>query len=133
MSDAINNKKLYVGNLSWGVNDDSLKSAFEECGEVTSAMVAIDKMTGRSRGFAFVEFATEEGAAKAVERWNNQELDGRPLVVNIAKPREEGAPRRFDNNRTGGFNRGGGFNRDNRGGGFNRGGFGGGRRDDGRY
>ena len=113
MSDAVNNKKLYVGNLSWGVNDDSLKAAFGECGEVTSAQVSIDRMTGRSRGFAFVEFATEEAAQAAIARWNEQELDGRPLRVNVAMPREEGAPRRSFG-----------------GGGASRGGFGGPRRDD---
>ncbi|MES2623476.1 MAG: RNA-binding protein [Patescibacteria group bacterium] len=115
--EAVNNKKLYVGNLSWGVNDDSLRAAFGECGEVTSAQVSIDRMTGRSRGFAFVEFANEADAAAAVERWNGQELDGRPLRVNVAMPREEGAQRRPYT-----------------GGGASRGGFGGGapRRDDNR-
>lgn len=125
MSDAINNKKLYVGNLSWGVNDDSLKAAFGECGEVTSAQVSIDRMTGRSRGFAFVEFATEEAAQAAIARWNEQELDGRPLRVNVAMPREEGAPRRPSFGGNGGGSRGG-F-----GGGQSRGGFGGGSRDNG--
>ena len=119
--EAVNNKKLYVGNLSWGVNDESLRAAFGECGEVTSAQVSIDRMTGRSRGFAFVEFANEADAAAAVQRWNEQELDGRALRVNIAMPREEGAPRRS----TGGF--GGG----NTGGGA-RGGYGAPRRDDNR-
>lgn len=118
--EAVNNKKLYVGNLSWGVNDESLRAAFGECGEVTSAQVSIDRMTGRSRGFAFVEFANEADAAAAVQRWNEQELDGRALRVNIAMPREEGAPRRT----TGGF--GGG----NAGG--SRGGYGAPRRDDNR-
>ncbi len=122
MSDAVNNKKLYVGNLSWGVNDDSLKAAFGECGEVTSAQVSIDRMTGRSRGFAFVEFATEEAAQAAIARWNEQELDGRPLRVNVAMPREEGAPRRSFG---GGAPRGngGGFGGGSRGGdrgGYNR-------------
>jgi len=119
MSD-VNNKKIYVGNLSWGVNDQVLRDAFAECGEIASAQVAMDRMTGRSRGFAFVEYTTDEAAAAAVERWNGQDLDGRPLRVNIAMPKSaEGAPRRSfggnrDNNR-GGF--GGGYNR----GGFDRG------------
>ncbi len=120
MAEAVNNKKLYVGNLSWGVNDDSLRAAFAECGEVVSAQVSIDRMTGRSRGFAFVEFANEADAAAAVQRWNEQELDGRPLRVNIAMPREEG--RRPYN---GGASRGG-F------GGGSRGGYGAPRRDDNR-
>ncbi len=122
--DTVNNKKLYVGNLSWGVNDDSLKAAFGECGEVTSAQVSIDRMTGRSRGFAFVEFATEEAAQAAIARWNEQELDGRALRVNVAMPREEGAPRRSfgggapRGGNGGGF--GGGARRDDSRGGYNR-------------
>lgn len=116
MQEAVNNKKLYVGNLSWGVNDESLRAAFSECGEVTSAQVSIDRMTGRSRGFAFVEFANEADAAAAVQRWNEQELDGRALRVNIAMPREEGARRPA----AGGFSGG------------NRGGYGAPRRDDNR-
>lgn len=122
MDAAVNNKKLYVGNLSWGVNDDSLRAAFAECGEVVSAQVSIDRMTGRSRGFAFVEFANEADAAAAVLRWNEQELDGRPLRVNVAMPREEGAARRPS---FGGANRGGyssGPRRDD-----SRGGYSGGR------
>ncbi len=116
-----NNKKLYVGNLSWGVNDESLRAAFAECGEVVSAQVSIDRMTGRSRGFAFVEFATAEEAQAAIARWNEQELDGRPLRVNVAMPREEGAARRpYASN---GGNRGGyssGPRRDDSRGGYGR-------------
>ncbi len=114
--DQVNNKRLYVGNLSWNVRDDSLKAAFEECGEVTTAQVVLDKATGRSKGFAFVEFANEEDAQKAVEKWDGQDLDGRPLRVNIAQPKtEDGAQRRPYNN-----NRGGGYGRQN----DNRGGYG---------
>ncbi len=112
--DAVNNKKLYVGNLSWGVTDDSLKAAFSECGNVVSAQVAIDRMTGRSRGFAFVEFDTDEAAQAAVARFDGQDLDGRPLRVNIAMPKVEGASRP----------------RSSFGGGAPRGGFGGGQRRD---
>ncbi len=122
--EAVNNKRLYVGNLSWGVNDDSLKAAFAECGEIVSAQVAMDRMTGRSKGFAFVEFANEEDAQKAVERWNGQDLDGRPLRVNVAQPKTEGGQRRsFDNNR-GGYGRSndrGGYGRSNDRGGYGRG------------
>lgn len=127
MDSSVNNKKLYVGNLSWGINDDSLKAAFAEFGEVTSAQVAIDRMTGRSRGFAFVEFATDEAAAAAVAGLDGRELDGRELRVNIAMPKTEGgAPRRpsFGGDRggdRGGYNRGG-----DRGGYSSRGGQGGG-------
>ncbi len=125
MDTTVNNKRLYVGNLSWGVNDDSLRAAFAECGEIDNAQVAIDRMTGRSKGFAFVEFKNEEDAQKAVEKWNGQELDGRPLRVNIAQPKTEGgAPRRsYDNNR-GGYGRSndrGGYGRSNDRGGYNRG------------
>jgi len=129
--DAVNNKKLYVGNLSWGVNDDSLMAAFSEFGEVTSAQVAMDRMTGRSRGFAFVEFATDEAAAAAVAGLDGHELDGRELRVNIAMPKTEGgAPRRpsFGGDRGGYQSRGGdrgGYSSGGRGG-DSRGGQGGG-------
>lgn len=118
MDTGVNNKKLYVGNLSWGINDDSLRAAFAEFGEVTSAQVAMDRMTGRSRGFAFVEFATEEAAAAAVAGLDGRELDGRELRVNIAMPKTEGgAPRRSF-----GGDRGGYSSRGGNGGGYNRGG-----------
>lgn len=132
MEAEVNNKKLYVGNLSWNVTDDSLRAAFAEFGEVTSAQVAMDRMTGRSRGFAFVEFANAEDAAKAVAGLDGHELDGRELRVNIAMPKTEGgssAPRRsFGGGDRGGYNRGGdrgGYSSrggDNRGG--DRGGYG---------
>ena len=130
--DAVNNKKLYVGNLSWGVSDDSLKAAFAEFGEVTSAQVAMDRMTGRSRGFAFVEFATDEAAAAAVAGLDGHELDGRELRVNIAMPKTEGgssAPRRSFGGDRGGYNDGGNRGGDrggDRGGYSSRGGNGGG-------
>lgn len=117
MDSAENKKKLYVGNLSWGISDDSLRAAFAEFGEVTSAQVAMDRMTGRSRGFAFVEFATEESAAAAVAGLDGRELDGRELRVNIAMPKTEGgssAPRRS----FGGGDRGGYSSRGGNGGGY---------------
>lgn len=98
--------KLYVGGVSYGTTEDSLRDAFAQAGNVVSAKIIIDKMTGRSRGFAFVEMATEEDAQKAIELWNGKELDGRTLTVNEARPLEERP-------RTGGF-RGG--NRDFNGG-----------------
>ncbi len=104
-------KKLYVGGLSYDTTETSLKDAFSQAGEVTSASVITDRMSGRSRGFGFVEMATEEAAQKAIEMWNGKELDGRTLMVNEAKPKSD-HPRR-----PGGFDRGG-----------DRGGFGG-RRD----
>ncbi|MBC7767056.1 RNA-binding protein [Arenimonas sp.] len=132
--DAVNNKKLYVGNLSWGITDDSLKAAFAEFGEVTSAQVAMDRMTGRSRGFAFVEFAADEAAAAAVAGLDGHELDGRELRVNIAMPKTEGgssAPRRSfgggdRGGQGGGYSRGGDSRGGDRGGYSPRGGQGGG-------
>jgi len=81
--------KLFVGSLSWGVNDDSMREAFEQAGIVVSATVILDRMTGRSRGFGFVEMETSEGAQAAIEMWNEKELDGRKIIVNEARPREE--------------------------------------------
>lgn len=87
-------KKLYVGNLSYSTTDADLQEAFEKAGSVESASVLMDKMTGRSRGFGFVEMANGEDAEKAIEMWNGKELGGRALVVNEARPMEERAPRR---------------------------------------
>src|SRR3989338_164444 len=78
-------KKLYVGGLSYGTTQDGLKDAFAQAGEVVSASILIDKMTGKSRGFGFVEMADED-AEKAIEMWNGKELDGRRLTVNEARP-----------------------------------------------
>ena len=90
-------KKLYVGNLSYNTTDASLKSAFAPFGEVESASVISDKMTGRSRGFGFVTMVNDEEAMKAVESMNGNEFEGRKLTVNEAKPLTERPPRRnFD-------------------------------------
>jgi RNA recognition motif-containing protein len=78
--------KLYVGSLSYDTNDDSLKEFFSQAGTVTSASVIMDKMSGRSKGFGFVEMASEEEAKKAVETLNGKELDGRTLIVDEARP-----------------------------------------------
>ncbi|MBP9752063.1 MAG: RNA-binding protein [Candidatus Moranbacteria bacterium] len=86
-------KKLYIGNLSYGTNDESLRAAFETAGPVSSANVIMDKMTGRSRGFGFVEMTEDADAEKAISMWNGKELDGRALVVNEARPMEERPPR----------------------------------------
>ena len=82
-------KKIYVGGLSYNTTDSGLKDAFSQAGEVVSASVITDKMSGRSRGFGFVEMATEEDAQKGIDMWNGKELDGRNLVVNEAKPQEK--------------------------------------------
>lgn len=89
-------KKLYVGGLSYDTSEDGLKQAFAEFGTVDSAIVITDKMSGRSKGFGFVEMSTEEEAKKAVEAMNGKELDGRTLRVDEARPQEERPQRNFD-------------------------------------
>lgn len=81
-------KKLYVGNLSYGMTQQTLQDLFAEAGTVASAVVIIDRMSGRSKGFGFVEMSTEEEAQKAIEMFNGKEVDGRKLTVNEAKPME---------------------------------------------
>ena len=86
-------KKLYVGNMSWNTTEESLRDAFSQCGEVVSAQVIMDRMSGRSKGFGFVEMGTQEEADAAIAKWNGAELDGRALTVNEARPMEERPPR----------------------------------------
>lgn len=86
-------KKLYVGNLSYDMTEEALKDAFSQAGNVESAMIIKDKMSGRSKGFGFVEMSNDEEAQKAIEMLNGKELDGRALTVNEARPMEE-RPRR---------------------------------------
>lgn len=117
--------KLYVGNLSFRVTSDDLQAHFAQAGSVESAKVIEDRETGRSRGFGFVEMATAEDASAAIEQFNGQEYDGRNLVVNEARPREEGGQGGggrggFGGGRGGGGNRGGGGG-GNRGGGYDGG------------
>jgi RNA recognition motif-containing protein len=81
--------KLFVGSLSWGVTDDSLKDFFTAAGTVVSAKVITDRDTGRSKGFGFVEMSSDDEAKKAVDELNNKELDGRAINVSEARPREE--------------------------------------------
>ena len=78
--------KLYVGNLSYGTTEDGLRDLFAQAGEVKSAVIIVNKMSGRSKGFGFVEMATDEEAQKAIEMFNGQELDGRNIIVDIARP-----------------------------------------------
>ena len=80
--------KLFVGSLPWSVNDDKLKEAFEEHGNVVSAKVVMDRTTGRSRGFGFVEMGSADDAQKAIKALNDSELGGRNIVVNEAKSRD---------------------------------------------
>ena len=81
--------KLFVGNLAWSVNDESLKAFFATVGEVTEAKVIVDKFKNRSKGFGFVTMATDELAEQAIEALNGKDLDGRQLNVSIAKPPKE--------------------------------------------
>lgn len=115
----MSNSKLYVGNLSFKTTEDELRSAFGQFGSVTDVYVAMDKMTGRPRGFAFVTMGTAEEAKAAAEKMNGTDLGGRQLTVNEARPKEERP--------AGGFGGGGGRGFGGGGGGGGRGGFGGGR------
>lgn len=87
--------KLYVGNLSFQTSDWDLKEQFGQYGEVLSANIVTDRDTGRSRGFGFIEMSSDEDAQKAIQALNDQELDGRNLKVNEARPREDRKPRRY--------------------------------------
>lgn len=81
--------RLFIGSLAWGTTDDSLKDFFSSVGTVVSANVIVDRETNRSKGFGFVEMSSDEEAKAAVEQLNGKELDGRPIVVNEARPRED--------------------------------------------
>ena len=117
---------IYVSNLSYGTNGDSLQNLFSEYGEVSSARIITDRETGRSRGFGFVEMPNDQEGEKAIEELNGVDFEGKTISVTVARPREE----RPAGGGFGGGNRGGGFG-GNRGGGYggrdnNRGGNGGG-------
>ncbi len=92
------NKKLYVGGLSYSTTQDALKQEFEAAGNVVSAIVITDKMTGRSKGFGFVEFATEDEATKAIDMFNGKDFDGRKITVSEARPMEPRPRRDYNNN-----------------------------------
>ena len=109
------NRKLFVGNLSFNTEESTLQDLFSQAGQVESVRVMRDQATGRSRGFGFVEMASEDAARAAIEKFNETEIDGRRVAVNEARPPAQGGGR--------GFGGGGGFG-GNRGGG---GGYGGGR------
>lgn len=81
--------KLFVGSLAWATTDDGLKDFFSAAGTVVSANVIVDRETNRSKGFGFVEMSSDEEAKKAVDELNGKDLDGRPIVVSEARPREE--------------------------------------------
>ena len=118
-------KKLYVGNLGYGMTDSDLEQMFGAHGTVQSAQVIMDRDTGRSKGFGFVEMGSDQEAQAAIQAMSGKEVDGRALTVNEAKPRE-------DRGGGGGYGRGGGGG--GRGGsGGGRGGYGGGRGGSGGY
>src|ERR1700751_4727586 len=106
-------KKLYVGNLAYGVTDSDLEQMFQAHGTVQSAQVIMDRDTGRSKGFGFVEMGSDQEAQAAISAMNGKEVEGRALTVNEARPKEGGG--------RGGSGGGGGY-------GGGRGGYGGGRR-----
>jgi RNA recognition motif-containing protein len=85
--------RLFVGNLSFQTGENDLQDYFAQAGAVTSVNLMLDKMTGRSRGFAFVEYGSPEDAQKAIEQFHDKDFQGRKITVNIARPREERAPR----------------------------------------
>ena len=111
---------LYISNLSYNISDEDLRLLFADYGEITSAKVIMDRETGRSRGFGFVELSDDELAKKAIEELNQASYDGKVINITEARPREDRGDRggRFNNNRGGGYgsNRGGGYG-SNRGGG----------------
>ncbi|EGJ71637.1 RNP-1 like RNA-binding protein [Bacteroides coprosuis DSM 18011] len=94
---------IFIGSLSFNVNDEGLAEIFEPYGAVTSARVIKDKFTNRSKGFGFVEMEDDEAATKAINELNGAEVDGRPIAVSEARPREERPARSFNNNRGGGY------------------------------
>ncbi|MEM1224941.1 MAG: RNA-binding protein [Planctomycetota bacterium] len=112
---------IYVGNLAFSATDDDLRGAFEQFGEVSTVNIIMDRETGRSRGFAFVEMADAEGAKEAIENLNGQPISGRNVTVNEARPR---APRGGGGGGRGGYGGGGGNRGGGYGGGGNRGGGG---------
>lgn len=103
-------KRLFVGGLPYSYTSQQLQDLFAQFGSVTSCTIISDKFSGRSKGFGFIEFDQDEAADKAIESLNGSELEGRKIVVNVARPMEERAPRQYgDDNRSGGFHRGGGY------------------------
>jgi RNA recognition motif-containing protein len=125
----MDNSKLYVGNLPFASTAQDLEALFGQVGTVSVVEIIFDKFTGRSRGFAFITMGSGDEAQKAVEKFHGHEMEGRALAVNIARPREERAPRSFGDGGGGerrGYGGGGGGGRGGRGGGGYRGGRGGG-------
>ena len=110
----MNESRLFVGNLSYQTMENDLQEYFSQAGVVSSVNLMLDKFTGKSRGFAFIEYSSQDEANKAVEMFHNKEFQGRQLTVNIARPREERPQRSGDRG-------GGGWRGDRGGGGGDRG------------
>lgn len=89
----MDNKRLFVGGLAWAISNDDLAAAFSKAGSVVSAHVITDKFSGRSKGFGFVEMETEEEAQAAIDMYHEQEIMGRNVIVNVARPKEDRGPR----------------------------------------
>ena len=115
-------KKLFVGNLPYATTADDLRALFSEIGNVESSMVITDRMSGRSKGFGFVEMSTLEEAEAAVAKFHNYDLNGRPMIVNEARPQEERPRGSFGGGR-GGFGGGRGGDRGGRSFGGDNGGY----------
>lgn len=113
-------KKLYVGSLPYSISEDELREHFSVAGNVESAAVITDKFSGRSKGFGFVEMATEEEAQKAIDTLNGSDLGGRNITVSEARPQREGGERKSyfgaprEGAQRGGFRKSGGFRRESR-------------------
>jgi len=121
--------KLYVGNLSWNTTDETLRQTFGDYGQVLDSIVMRDRDTGRSRGFGFVTFGTQQEAEAAIGALNEQELDGRRIKVNLANSRGSGGGGGgggYGGGGGGGYSGGGGYGGSGGGGGYNQGGYGGG-------
>src|SRR5579863_9480977 len=95
----MNPTRLFVGNLSYQTGENDLQDYFAQAGAVTSVNLMLDKMTGKSRGFAFVEYGSAEEAQKAIDQFHNKEFQGRAITVNVARPREDRPPRFGGGNR----------------------------------
>lgn len=96
-------KKLYVGGLPYSTSEDELREAFSQAGAVDSAVIIMDKMSGRSKGFGFVEMSSDADAQKAIDLWNGKDFGGRTLTVNEARPMEERPRNNFRSGNGGGY------------------------------
>lgn len=101
-------QNLFIGSLAYATTDDSLTAHFAQIGTVSSARVITDRESGRSKGFGFVEFENDDDNQKAIDQLNGKELDGRPISVGLARPKEDRPRRDFGNNNGGGYNGGNG-------------------------